>query len=346
MKKFKLAVVIMRAQLPTIAHLKLLDKCSEVAHHTLVLLGSSNLPPTFRNPFSADTRRTLLSEGMSSHQIMTTHMMPLPDFPTDFEWEADVLEKIAKAEKALGISTPNETTLVAHEKDDTSYYVRNFPQITLTEVESFGDYNATDARIAFWEGNYDRLNELTVPAIVKELMQYRKTKEFARIQEEYQAVNKFREAYKDLPHGINFITGDALVICGSYILLVERAGKIGKGLWALPGGFKEVGEDIHKTVERELFEETVIDVPARALRQGYKGCDQFWGKSRDPRGDFTTNCGVFVIEPNKDGTLPKVRGASDAAKAEWLHISEVRSMSRKLFADHAMIIETQMRRYA
>lgn len=342
-KKYQLAVVIMRAQLPTLAHFAMLKKAQSVAHRTLVLLGSTNLAPSFRNPFGFEARRHMIQAGLSPSDIMHTHFSPLPDAPTDFEWEASVLESIAAAKKALGVDS---VTLVAHEKDESSYYVRNFPQLPLTETEKFGDVNATDARKALFSGDMEKLATLTKPKVVRILeREYVGTPAFTKIQKEIQAVEDFQKPYKDLPYGINFLTGDALVICGSHILLIERSGNVGTGLWALPGGFKEPGEKVERTIERELFEETVIDVPARALRQGYKGCDKFWASGRDPRGDFTTFCGVYIIEPNKDGTMPKVRGASDAKRAEWKHIAEVRKMSRELFADHAMIIETQMRRY-
>jgi bifunctional NMN adenylyltransferase/nudix hydrolase len=349
MQKKRLAVVIMRAQLPTQAHFSLLQEAAKIADHTLILLGSSNLAPSVRNPFSFAQRKEMIQLGMGAYQVMTSHFAPLPDFPTDFEWEAQVLHSIQKTKNALDITDDSEVTIVAHEKDETSYYVHSFPQLALTLTPSFGDFNATEARERLISGS--SLEEYTHNSVVNWIEREYKSKPrepfgFDWLVQQHLAVSIFQKPYLGLPYGINFITGDALVICGSYILLIERSGSVGKGQLALPGGFKDPGENIRKCIERELFEETVIDVPKRALRLGFAGMDVFSAQGRDPRGDFTTFCGVYVIEPNADGKPPKVKGASDATKAVWLHLADLKDMSRMMFADHAIIIETQMRKYA
>ena len=42
------------------------------------------------------------------------------------------------------------------------------------------------------------------------------------------------------------------------ILLVKRAANPGKGLWGLPGGFLENGENLESGAQRELMEETKL----------------------------------------------------------------------------------------
>jgi NAD+ diphosphatase len=44
------------------------------------------------------------------------------------------------------------------------------------------------------------------------------------------------------------------------VLLARRAGDPGKGMWDLPGGFIEEGEDPVTTVHRELQEETGLEI--------------------------------------------------------------------------------------
>lgn len=344
----KLAVVIMRAQLPTHAHFGLINEAFKAAPHVLVLLGSTNLAPSFKNPFSFEQRREMIQAGLPAIQNMKTAFFALKDMPTDFDWEEQVLGAIKRSKRSLGITQESDVTLVAHEKDDSSYYVRNFPQLGLTLVPSFGNYNATDARTKMVTGQ--SLEGYTPSPVINWIEKNYKAnpKEpfgFDYIVGQYKAAKAFKKDYEDLPHGINFITGDALVVCGSYVLLVQRAGKIGRDQWALPGGFKEPGETIDACITRELNEETKIDVPPRALRQAFKGKDPFNKPDRDPRGDFTTFCGVFIIEPNADGSCPEVIPQSDAKNVQWKHIAEIKDMSRYLFADHGNIIETQMRKY-
>ena len=53
---------------------------------------------------------------------------------------------------------------------------------------------------------------------------------------------------------ISFITQD------DRVLLVKRGMNPGKGLWGLAGGFVEVGEDPRATAQREVLEETGLEV--------------------------------------------------------------------------------------
>jgi ADP-ribose pyrophosphatase YjhB (NUDIX family) len=46
------------------------------------------------------------------------------------------------------------------------------------------------------------------------------------------------------------------------ILLIRRSDN---GLWAIPGGLMDIGEDIARTVRREVKEETGLDVEPEAL---------------------------------------------------------------------------------
>ena len=64
-----------------------------------------------------------------------------------------------------------------------------------------------------------------------------------------------REFYKDykaqfsmLPYPPVFVTGDAVVTCAGHLLVVERGGMPGKGLWALPGGFINQKETVEECI--------------------------------------------------------------------------------------------------
>jgi 8-oxo-dGTP diphosphatase len=61
-----------------------------------------------------------------------------------------------------------------------------------------------------------------------------------------------------------------VVIHESRVLLVRRGQPPLEGRWSIPGGILEVGETIAKGIERELREETGIDVRVRDLIEIYE----------------------------------------------------------------------------
>jgi NAD+ diphosphatase len=62
-------------------------------------------------------------------------------------------------------------------------------------------------------------------------------------------------------------TASALVVDGDgRVLLTLRAGEPGEGLWDLPGGFVDEGEDALETLRRELREELGVEIePGRLV---------------------------------------------------------------------------------
>ncbi|WP_339258042.1 NUDIX hydrolase [Paenibacillus sp. FSL R5-0713] len=56
-----------------------------------------------------------------------------------------------------------------------------------------------------------------------------------------------------------------LVLFENKVLLLKRAENPGKGLWGLPGGHVERGEDLFETVEREIREESGAQVQLKEI---------------------------------------------------------------------------------
>ncbi len=67
-----------------------------------------------------------------------------------------------------------------------------------------------------------------------------------------------RRAYPSAPRpGVG-----ALVLHKGAVLLVRRGKSPGRGLWALPGGKVKLGETLREAAEREIREETGIEIEA------------------------------------------------------------------------------------
>ena len=64
------------------------------------------------------------------------------------------------------------------------------------------------------------------------------------------------------------------------ILLVQRSNVPGRGMWTLPAGFVDAGEDPKETARRECFEETGLQVKVTDL------VDLFFGKEHERGADF------------------------------------------------------------
>jgi 8-oxo-dGTP diphosphatase len=109
------------------------------------------------------------------------------------------------------------------------------------------------------------------------------------------------------------------------VLLIHRGNSPYKGMWALPGGFLDIDEDLEACAKRELLEETGIE--GVYLEQLYT----FGDPQRDPR-ERVISVTYFALSQSAN-LSPKA--SSDAALADWFSISEL----PELAFDHANIIQ-------
>ncbi len=127
------------------------------------------------------------------------------------------------------------------------------------------------------------------------------------------------------------VTCDIAVKWRSKILLIERKNDPFKGFWCFPGGFMEMGERLATCASRELREETGLKVDAKDLE--YISC--YDAIHRDPRARTLTH--LFYYEYPWE-FKPIVKGADDAAKAEWFDVYELIQKTRFLGFDHAVML--------
>jgi len=91
------------------------------------------------------------------------------------------------------------------------------------------------------------------------------------------------------------------------LVLIRRKSDPFKGLWAFPGGFIEMDEELDDAVRRELREETGLS--GIDLRQMYT----FGTVGRDPRGRQITVAFLGRARPDQMALSP----GDDAAEAWW-----------------------------
>jgi 8-oxo-dGTP diphosphatase len=109
------------------------------------------------------------------------------------------------------------------------------------------------------------------------------------------------------------------------VLLIKRGNEPFKGMWALPGGFVEMDEELEAAAARELAEETgLVDVELEQMRT-YGTC------GRDPRGRQITIVFLGIVTKEAD----KIKAGDDAAEVKWFDADK---LSEELAFDHEEII--------
>ena len=110
------------------------------------------------------------------------------------------------------------------------------------------------------------------------------------------------------------VAAGVLVIQNERVLLVRRSGEPFRGLWTLPAGFVNAGEDPAEAAARECLEETGLSVRVTRV------FDIIAGKEH-PRG------ADFVIVYEAEITGGEMKAADDADAAEWFDKSNLPSLA-------------------
>ena len=110
-----------------------------------------------------------------------------------------------------------------------------------------------------------------------------------------------------------------ILIEGESVLLVQRGHEPQKGKWSVPGGALEVGETIAEGVQRELHEETGLDVEVGGLIEIFERI-----ADRDDAGVRHHYVILDYLCLRSGGEL---RAGGDAADARWVDKSDLDSYS-------------------
>jgi 8-oxo-dGTP diphosphatase len=104
------------------------------------------------------------------------------------------------------------------------------------------------------------------------------------------------------------------------VLLVQRGGLHGHGLWAFPGGKLENGETAIQAAQRELFEEAGVTAELK------QHVDDFNIAAKDVHYVISHFVGLY-----RDG---EARPGSDALAVRWVTLKELPALS---LAPHILI---------
>ncbi|MDR3086835.1 MAG: bifunctional nicotinamide-nucleotide adenylyltransferase/Nudix hydroxylase [Azoarcus sp.] len=353
---FDAAVLIGRFQPFHKGHAALLKQALEIADRALIVLGSAYRSRNAKNPFTWEERAAMiaatLDEG-NDGDARRVVFIPVRDYYDDGRWSAAVAREVRKTLEKTGIAHPHpRIALTGFHKDDSSYYLKLFPQWSFIASAQQGDIDATAIRqIYFGEStetteateteSESALQNLVPPAVARILTDWAAQPAFAAMREEHRAI----EAYKKKWGAGPFVTLDAVVTMAEprHVLLVRRGNTPGKGLWAIPGGFLEGRERLLQGAIRELKEETGLGIADATLTEALREVAVFDHPDRSQRGRIITHAHWFDLSRT---SLPPVAGADDAAEARWFPVAALPGMEAELFGDHFAILNRFLALYA
>lgn len=282
---------------------------------------------------------------------------PLEDYTyRDELWTVAVQDTVNETiNEVYKVKQNRKIGLIGCSKDNSSYYLKLFPQYGNVNVRFLNPLNATQIRENFFlrgihstfyrEGG--KLSGATVmdSQVTNWLDHFRfiDPKEVSKgPTEAYEQVRDYMEAcktnyaarQKGQQYPVQDVAADALVVQSGHILMVERKGAIGKGLLAMPGGYVEENETFLDAALRELREETTLKVPVPVLKGSMKATFLADDPYRSERGRMISQVHLFRLTDQLN--LPDVRGGDDANKAFWMPISDV--SPENCFEDHYDVI--------
>ena len=110
----------------------------------------------------------------------------------------------------------------------------------------------------------------------------------------------------------------AVVFKGGCVLLVRRGQPPAEDQWAIPGGSVEIGETLREAAEREILEETGIQI--RASKPIYT----FDVIERDTAGKVRFHYVIVDLAADYIGGEPKP--GDDALEARWVSANEIKDL--------------------
>ena len=332
MNNFECSIFIGRFSIFHNAHLAILKKALTISNKVIVVIGSSGGARTVRNPWSSIERQEMISGCLTPDELSRISFLHMKDYLYNNNmWVSVLQEKIRNMTNGA-----KRIALIGYESDETSFYLKLFPQFTFVPFKTHFDFHASNIRDFYF--SHDLSYKDMVPEFSFEFLEkFKKTNSFKEIKNEKDYYDEYKKLWHGAPYSIIHTTVDCLVIKSGHILLIERKDYPGKGLLALPGGFINQNETIKDAALRELKKETGIKINTGDLRRSIKDSKVFDDPKRSERGRTITY--AFLIDLGA-GPLPDVVGLDDAGAAMWLPMSDVLSMQSEFFEDHYHVINS------
>jgi len=336
-KLARYGVTIGRFQPVHYGHLSIIERALEQVDELIIVIGSASSARTIRNPWTADERIDMIKSVLRTEDRDRVKFVKANDrLYNDNLWLVSVQSKIADVTDGS-----DDIVLFGHQKDDTSFYLKLFPQWKFIAVPYVKGIDATKVREMYFKCDLldmQRYVPLNVYETLKSNMMASAVtlnETFKELKDEFEHIASYRDMWNGAPFPPTFVTVDAVVVRSGHVLMVRRKGMPGRGLIALPGGFINQRETLLTSCLRELREETSIKVTREELEAALVDKKEFDHPDRSLRGRTITHAYCFSLG---HGPLPRVKGGDDAGKAWWMPLNDVMANEDRFFEDHFHII--------
>lgn len=159
MKKYDYVIFIGRFQIFHNIHHNIVKKALKMGKRVILIIGSANELRTEKNPFTVEERVCMIQLAENCKRIIFSSVI---DYHNNVKWAKAVQEIVNEIAKPK-----SKIALIGCFKDQTSYYLKLFPEWEFINVENISGLNATDLRMALYTGNLDKYKKDIHPAILK-----------------------------------------------------------------------------------------------------------------------------------------------------------------------------------
>ncbi|ENV79164.1 MULTISPECIES: nicotinate-nicotinamide nucleotide adenylyltransferase [Acinetobacter] len=176
---FDYLVFIGRFQPFHLAHLQTVEIALQQSQNVILALGSAQPERNIKNPFLAAEREQMILSNFSEADQERIHFVHVIDVYDDQKWVNQVktlVKQITPLHAKIG--------LIGHFKDESSYYLKLFPEWTMVELESLKEsMSATPIREAYYRGEIQK--QAFPQGTIQFLENFQKTSIYRQLQNKF-----------------------------------------------------------------------------------------------------------------------------------------------------------------
>ena len=182
--KFDYLVYIGRFQPFHLAHMQTIKIALQQSQYVILALGSAQNERNTKNPFLASEREQMVLSNFSEADQKRIKFVHVIDVYNDTKW----VELVKSLVNATVLET-DKIGLIGHFKDDSSYYLKFFPEWEMVELESLeGSMSATPVREAYYRGEIQR--DAFPEGTIQFLEKFQKTKIYEKLAQKFVTQDK------------------------------------------------------------------------------------------------------------------------------------------------------------